>query len=112
MWSGRKTFGKRTVVGRGNNGSKSAMADCRLVYGLRLLVHVVHEHVLPERVRRREIRLALADVRHAAHEADEVVVARQHERVDENPALAARGDLGARFRDDERVEAERVLEDP
>ena len=85
--------------------------DRTLVNGLRLLVHVVHQDVLAERVRRREVRLALADVGDAAHEAHEVVVARQHERVDHDAALAARGHLGARFGDDERVEAEGVLVD-
>src|SRR5438067_7512303 len=78
---------------------------------LRLLVHVVHEDALDERVGRREVRLALADGGDAAHEAHEIVVARQHERVDHDAALAARGDLGARLSDDERVEAEGVLVD-
>src|SRR5262249_34085750 len=75
---------------------------------LGLLVHVVHQHVLPERVRRREVCLALADVGDAADEAHEIVVAGQHERVDHDAALAAGGDLRARLGDDERVEAEGV----
>src|SRR5262249_21076947 len=53
--------------------------------------------------------LPLADIRHAPDEADEIVIARQHKRVDHDAALAARGDLGAGLGDDERVEAERVL---
>src|SRR5712671_1534298 len=102
MCSGRKTFGKRTTFGSGKSAKSSAMS----VNSLGLLVHVVHEDVLAERVRRREVRLALADVGDAAHEAHQIVVARQHERVDHDAALAARGDLGARLGDDERVEAE------
>src|SRR5258708_24767769 len=49
-------------------------APVSLMNRFRLLVHVVHQHILPERVGRREVRLALADVGHAAHEAHQVVV--------------------------------------
>ena len=58
-----------------------------------------------------KLRLALADIGDAPDEADQVVVAREHERVDHDAALAARRDLGARLGDDERVEAEGVLVD-
>src|SRR5262245_46326055 len=131
MCSGRKTFGKRTTLGSGKSGRSSDIADCRLqidwrlqiqsalcnlksaisasVNCLRLLVHVVHEHVLSERVRRREVRLALADLGDAADEAHQIVVAGEHERIDHDPAPAARRDLRARFGDNERIEAERVL---
>src|SRR5438045_9051923 len=101
MCSGRKTFGKRTTLGRGNSWSRSdirlqtpnfnltlklrllssnfqvpTLVDC-----LRLLVHVIHQDVLPERVRRREVRFAFANVGDAADEADQIVVSREHERV-------------------------------
>src|SRR5437868_3634503 len=85
MCSGRNTFGKRTTFGSGKRGSRSI----RLVDRLGLLVHVIHQHVLAERVGRGEVRLALADVRDAPHEADEIVVARQHEGVDHDAALPA-----------------------
>src|SRR6185436_15900859 len=62
---------------------------------LGFLVHVVHQDVLAEGVRGSEVRLALADVGDAADEADQVVVAREHEGVDHDAALAARRDLGA-----------------
>src|SRR6266545_5808731 len=127
MCSGKNTFGNRTTFGSGKIDSRSditelPIADCRLliyfqsaiinlqsavsVNRLRLLVHVVHQDVLAERIRRREVCLALADVGHPPNEANQVVVARQHERVDHDPALAARRHLSARFGDDERVEAE------
>ena len=79
--------------------------------GFRLLVHVVHQHVLPERVRRREVRLTFANLRHPADEADQIVVAGEHERIDHDAALAACRHLGAGFGDDERIESERVLVD-
>ena len=66
----------------------------------------------PERARRREVRLAVADLGDLAHEADEIVVAREHERVDQDAGLAARGDLGERLRHDERIEPEGVAVDP
>src|SRR5882672_12291261 len=92
MCKGRKTLGKRTTFGSGNSGKRSDTAH--LMNRLRLLVHVVHQDVLPERVRRREVRLALADVGDAAHEAHQIVVAGEHEGVDHDPALAARRHFG------------------
>src|SRR2546425_6081565 len=76
---------------------------------LRFLVHVVHQDVLAERIRGREIRLAFADLGDTADEAYEIVVAGQHEGVDHDPAFPARRHFRARFGDDERVEAEGVL---
>ena len=81
------------------------------VIGPRLLVHVVHQHVLAERARRGEVGLAVADLGDLADEADQVVVARQHERVDQDAGLAAGRHLGERLRDDERIEAEGVAVD-
>src|SRR3954470_2897525 len=81
------------------------------VYGARLLVHVVHEHVAPEGPRRGEVRLAVADFGHLAYEADEIVVARQHERIDQDSRLAAGRHFRKRLGDDERIEAERVAVD-
>jgi hypothetical protein len=37
-------------------------------------IHVVHQDVLTQRVRCREVRLASTDRRHAPHEGDEVMV--------------------------------------
>ena len=53
----------------------------------------------------------MADLGDLADEADEVVVAREHERVDQDAGLAARRHLGERLRDDERIEAEGVAVD-
>src|SRR5688572_16627667 len=78
------------------------------VYGSRLLVHVVHENVAAERARGGEVRLAVTDLRHLADEADEIGIAREHERVDQNTGLPAGGDFGERLGDDEGVEAEGV----
>src|SRR5690242_13746778 len=81
------------------------------MYGARLLVHVVHQDVAAERARGGEVGLAVADLRHLADEADQVVVARQHEGVDQDAGLTAGGDFGERLRDDERIEAEGVAVD-
>src|SRR5689334_19757314 len=86
MCSGRKTFGKSTTFGSGKigivGGSMSGSVD-----RAGLLVHVIHQHVSAQRAGRREVRLAVADLGDLAHEADEVVVAREHERVDQDPRL-------------------------
>src|ERR1700674_5051204 len=100
-WSGRKTFGKSTTLGSGNRGSRSDMCTTALVNGLGLLVHVVHQDVLAQGIRRREVRLAFADLGDSTYEAHQVVVAREHEGVDHDAALAARGHFGARLGDDE-----------
>ena len=81
------------------------------VNGPGFLVHVIHQHVSAKGPRRREVRLAVADLSHAAHEADEIGIPREHERVDQDPGLAARGNFAERFRDDERVETEGVAVD-
>src|ERR1700704_5050779 len=98
MWSGRNTLGKRTTFGNGNNGRRSDMV---LVDRFRFLIHVIHEHVLAERVGRGEVRLALADLGDAPDKADEVVIAGQHEGVDHDATFPAGRDLGAGFGHDE-----------
>src|SRR5262245_44150173 len=82
MCRGRKTFGKSTIFGSGKSGRRSDTSVNR--FGL--LVQVVHQHVLPERVRRREVGLPLADLRHAPDKAHEIVVAGEHEGVDHDAA--------------------------
>src|SRR3990167_9483273 len=114
MWSGRKTLGKSTALGSGKMGISGGSMWCSgpgSVHRPRLLRHVVHQHVPSQRARRGEVLLAVADLGDAADEADEVVVAREHERVDEAARLAALGHLGERLRHYERVEAERVAVD-
>src|SRR5207244_2548341 len=58
-----------------------------------LSVHVIHQEVLPEGVRSREVRLATANLRHFLDKTDQVVVAGQHEGVDEDSLLAAPADF-------------------
>ena len=76
-----------------------------------LFVHVVHQHIAPERARRGEVGLAVADLGDLADEADEIRIAREHERVDQDTPLAARRDLGEGLGHDEGIEAERVAID-
>src|SRR5688572_984986 len=111
MCSGRKTFGKSTTFGSGNTGivtGSMSTGDCRRQNALQssmdrsgFLIHVVHEDVAAERARGCEVRLAVADLGDLPDEADEIVVAREHERIDQDPGLAAGGDLGKRLRHDE-----------
>src|SRR5262245_33291849 len=111
MCSGSSAAGKSTTLGSGNNGSSvGSMSSVvsRLVDRPRLLVHVVHQDVLAQRIRRREIGLSAADFRDAANEGDQLVVAGEHERVDHDAAFAAGGHFRDRFRDDERIEPEGV----
>src|SRR5882724_8366048 len=108
MCSGRNTLGKRTTFGSGNSGRRSDMV---LVDRFRFLIHVIHEHVLTEGVGCGELRLALADLGDAPDKTDEVVIARQHERVDHDATFPAGGDLGAGLGHDEGIEAESVLVD-
>src|SRR5687767_15556648 len=86
MWSGRNTLGNITTFGSGKigivGGSIAAVQCERSVDRPALVVHIVHQHILAERPWRREIRLAVTDLRHAPHEGHKVVVTRQHERVD------------------------------
>src|SRR4051812_19236277 len=84
MCSGRHTFGKRTTLCSGKSGRRSDISRS-LMYGFCFLVHVVHQHVLTKGVGRREVRLPLADFGDSAHEAHQVVVAREHECVDHDP---------------------------
>src|SRR5438105_10174319 len=99
MCNGRNTFGNRTTLGSGNSGSRSAMMRraLTLMDRLGLLVHVIHQDVLTERVRRREIRLPFTDLGHSPDEAHQIVIPREHEGVDHDPALAAGGHFGARL---------------
>src|SRR5689334_20564787 len=53
----------------------------------------VHQNELPKRHRRREVGFAAADFGDALHEFDERAVAREHERVDHDPAPTAVGNL-------------------
>src|SRR5258708_6599414 len=55
-----------------------------------------------------EVRFATANLRHFPDKTDQVVVAGQHERVDENSLLAAPADFFESPADNERVEAKSV----
>src|SRR6266568_7438099 len=58
---------------------------------LHFVAHVVHQDVLAERARRREVSLSPAYLRDFSHERDQIVIPGQHEGVDEDvgaPALA------------------------
>src|SRR5688500_11935512 len=83
MCSGRNTFGNSTTFGSGKSGIVVGSIERGRVSvdRFRLAIHVVHQDVLAERVRRGEVRLAATDGRHPAHERDQVRIARQHERI-------------------------------
>src|SRR5947207_1532347 len=90
---------------------RTRMRSLRLADLSRLPLEEVHEDELAERHRRREVRLAAADLRDALYELHQRAIARQHERVDHDPRATTVGDLANRLRDDRRVQAKRVLVD-
>src|SRR5687768_15595828 len=78
--SGMNTLGNSTAFGSGKSGIVGgSMEPAASMDGLGLPVHVVHQDVLPERIRRREIGLAAADGGDPPDKSHQIVVARQHE---------------------------------
>src|SRR5688572_4839781 len=84
MCSGSCVAGKSTTLGSGKRGiSDGSMSVPTIAYGPspmdhgllvnrpRLLVHIVHQHVLSQRVWRREVGLAAADFGDSADEGDQ-----------------------------------------
>ena len=58
--------------------------------GPRLAVHVIHQEILPQVVRRGEVRFSAAQLGHLLDELHESVIAGEHEGVDQDSlALAA-----------------------
>ena len=76
--------------------------------GSRLPVHVIHEQILAERMRRGEVCLAPANLSHLLDETNQIVISRQHERVDENPLLPSTAHLFQSAADHQRIEAKPV----
>ena len=71
--------------------------------------HVIHEEILAEVVRSREVSLTFAHLRNFLDEIDERVVAGEHECIDHNAGALAFVYLFERFANDERIKAERIL---
>ena len=74
-----------------------------------LLTDVIHQKVLPERVRRREVGLAAAKLRDFLHEVNEAVIAGKHKGVDQNAGAFALGHFFERLRNYKRIEPEGIL---
>src|SRR3954465_12529115 len=73
--AGRTWVRNRQDTGRRTGArSTSHVGRCTLMDRPCLLVHVVHEDVSPEGPRRREVRLAVADLGDLPDEADQVVI--------------------------------------
>src|SRR5687767_13352511 len=88
MCSGMKTLGNRTALGSGKIGIVAGSMTS--VNRPRFPIHVVHEHVLAQGVRRGEVRLAATDRGDAPHERHQVVIAGEHEGVDHDARFLAR----------------------
>src|SRR5579885_68207 len=73
-----------------------------------LAVHVVYQKRLPQRAGPCEVCLAAADFRHLLHKLDQGIIARQHERVDQNTGATAACHFFERPRDDQRIEPEGI----
>src|SRR5208282_5960181 len=74
-----------------------------------LFADVIHQQVLAEGVRSGEIRFAAAELSHFLDEVDQAVVAREHERIDQNSGALALRDFFERLRDHQRIKSESVL---
>src|SRR6266436_2311616 len=74
-------------------------------------LHLVHQQVLAEGVRRSEIGLAAAHLRDFLNEVDEAVVASKHEGVDHDARTLAFVDFFEGLADNERIQAESVFVD-
>ena len=75
----------------------------------RLLVDVVHEDILAQGRRRREVGLAFDDLRELSHESNEQEITGKHEGINEDTRTTAGNDLLERLIDDERVESKGIL---
>ncbi len=60
-----------------------------LMDGTGLAIHVVHQQILTQVVRSCEVSFAAAHLGHLLDERDQVIIVRQHERVDQNARLLA-----------------------
>lgn len=68
-----------------------------------LLGHKIHEQILAEGIWGRKVGFPAGDLADLLHEGDQVVVAGQHEGVDEDPRSTARHDFAKRLVDNVRV---------
>src|SRR5215831_16469892 len=83
----------------------------RLMNMPRLAAYIIHQQILAERVGRGEVSFPAAKLRNLLDEVDQVVIASQHEGVDQDSCALALGHFFDCLRDDERIEAEGILVD-
>src|SRR5271155_1662325 len=86
-------------------------AAAKLMYCLRLPRHVIHQQILPERIRRCEVCLAPAHLRHFLDELHQPVIRCQHESINQHPRAFALRNFFERLTDDQRIKPESVLID-
>src|SRR5579864_7995622 len=90
----------------GKNRRKPGSVDL-----LGFALHVIHQEVLPESVRRSEIGFAAAHFGDFLDEVDEAIVAGEHERIDHNAGALALIDFFERLADHEGVQTESIFVD-
>ena len=83
-----------------------------LVNRLHLPRHVIHEQILPQVLRRSEVRFSLAHGRDFLDELDQAVVGSQHERVDHDAGALAARNFFQRLAHDQRVEPKSIFVNP
>src|SRR6202012_5417787 len=76
--------------------------------GAGLAVHVIHQQILSQGVRSGEIRLSPAQLRHFLNKVDQAVIAREHERIDDDALLLAAIYFLERAADDQRIETKSI----
>src|SRR5580704_8893880 len=95
------------IAGPGHRCNPTAEGE--LVNIASFLSDVIHQQVLPKRVRRGEIGLAAAKFGNFLHEVDEAVITGKHKSIDQDSGALALGDFFERLGDNQWIEAEGIL---
>src|SRR6202030_3047240 len=74
-----------------------------------LPANVIHQQVLAERIGRREIRLATAQLRYFLHEMNQAIVAREHESIDKYSGTLAFCNFLKRLCHNQRVQTKSIF---
>src|ERR1700730_14206561 len=93
------------------SGEDSTRSRHRSVYRTRFALHVIHQEILAQVVRRGEVGFAFAHLRYFLDELHQAVVRGQHEGVDHDAGALALIHFLQCFADYEGVQAESVLID-
>src|SRR5581483_1958362 len=74
-----------------------------------LALHIIHQYVLAQVYRAGEIRLSATNLCDLLHEIDQVIIVREHKRVDEYSGFPAGGNFLESLVNYSRIQSERIL---